>query len=79
MIQCRLIDAHGVSLWFGLPAHSLPSEIRRPTGRMIPPSEEDAQLCRAMGIVADDCEEFRLFRLHSANRQTGVVEFREVK
>lgn len=80
MTNCRLIDAHGVSLWFGLDG-SVPHEIRRPTGRKVPPSAEDKHLCRMMGILAEDVDEERVFRLYVAeSTQCGhsIAEYREV-
>jgi hypothetical protein len=76
MIRCRLIDAHGVSLWFGMSAQCLPSEIRRPTGRTVPPSDEDVEFCKQMGIAAEPLPEYRVFRLFAANAE--IAEFREV-
>jgi hypothetical protein len=45
---------------------------------MIDMSPDAAHFLSSVGIKAEQVEEFRLFRLHSANRETGVVEFREV-
>lgn len=78
MINCKLIDTYGTALWVGLNERSVPSEIRRPTGRLIDPSPTDAYFCASMGIKVEQVEEFRVFKLYYASYWGNIAEFREV-
>lgn len=78
MIQCRLIDAHGTTLWFGMDERKLPHEIRRPTGRMVDMKPEESYFLASVGVKAEQVEEVRLFRLYYADWQSGVADYREV-